>query len=181
MKSRTDGRRFPWNRSLSSWRAWIEIKVVKGISDLAEKSLSSWRAWIEICRIPCRSMPCACRSPHGERGLKFNDGGGMFPPPSRSPHGERGLKSKRRRRGNRPTRSLSSWRAWIEITASHRKLDSTVPSLSSWRAWIEIARMADMYRSRPGRSPHGERGLKSRRGAPADRQPPVALLMESVD
>ena len=57
-----------------------------------------------------------------------------------------------------PLLSLSSWRAWIEMTrrkpATHRGM-----SLSSWRAWIE---MALPTRTIPfaSRSPHGERGLK---------------------
>ena len=33
-------------------------------------------------------------------------------------------------------------------------------SLSSWRAWIEIVRRAVHARRTVGRSPHGERGLK---------------------
>ena len=59
-----------------------------------EWSLSSWRAWIEIRRARASHGDTRRRSPHGERGLKFDmsevnpDGGG-----GRSPHGERGLKS----------------------------------------------------------------------------------------
>ena len=34
-------------RSLSSWRAWIEIVLKLGFAMLLP-SLSSWRAWIEI-------------------------------------------------------------------------------------------------------------------------------------
>ena len=33
--------------------------------------------------------------------------------------------------------SLSSWRAWIEISAACHPT-GTAKSLSSWRAWIEI-------------------------------------------
>ena len=33
-----------------------------------------------------------CRSPHGERGLKFGSQRDLQRPPGRSPHGERGLK-----------------------------------------------------------------------------------------
>ena len=80
--------------------------------------------------------------------------------------------------------SLSSWRAWIEISnhrQTERKSTSRSPhgerglkytirvlssrirrSLSSWRAWIEISNRIICYFSY-GRSPHGERGLKSRR------------------
>ena len=37
--------------------------------------------------------PAACRSPHGERGLKFRPLGERDAGLRRSPHGERGLKS----------------------------------------------------------------------------------------
>ena len=54
-------------------------------------------------------------------------------------------------------------------------------SLSSWRAWIEIdcPAMPDMRGA--CRSPHGERGLKSRQLWQHGGQLVVALLMESVD
>ena len=76
------------------------------------------------------------------------------------------------------------------------------PSLSSWRAWIEILLREGRLAGVDGRSPHGERGLKSgfgliladrvgrsphgerglKYGLPTQRvSPPVALLMESVD
>ena len=120
-------------RSLSSWRAWIEI-VRRWHRSESQWSLSSWRAWIEITRI-LPSMETACRSPHGERGLK-----------SRHQHG---------------------------ILAEHQ-------SLSSWRAWIEIPSRAQCIAARSSRSPHGERGLKYC-GERSARSPVVALLMESVD
>ena len=37
-------------------------------------------------------MLTSCRSPHGERGLKFESGVTVWTDPGRSPHGERGLK-----------------------------------------------------------------------------------------
>ena len=56
------------------------------------ESLSSWRAWIEIVPTFC-PRPCGnCRSPHGERGLKWARPAAMAGSTSRSPHGERGLK-----------------------------------------------------------------------------------------
>ncbi len=36
-------------------------------------------------------------------------------------------------------------------------------SLSSWRAWIEMRILLSTCKRRPSRSPHGERGLKYRR------------------
>ena len=53
-------------------------------------------------------------------------------------------------------------------------------SLSSWRAWIEMSRCAVSSRMPLGRSPHGERGLKYFRLA-THGAVEVALLMESVD
>ena len=122
--------------SLSSWRAWIEIcrGVVHG---RPSKSLSSWRAWIEIHHNGGPSARTERRSPHGERGLKLWPRVGSMAIGGRSPHGERGLKFKTQVLRDRNTRSLSSWRAWIEIMTS-----AVTASASS------------------GRSPHGERGLK---------------------
>ena len=54
-------------------------------------------------------------------------------------------------------KSLSSWRAWIEIMDMTTDSESG-RSLSSWRAWIEISQ-----------------------GLAAGRHDAVALLMESVD
>ena len=56
------------------------------------KSLSSWRAWIEISGLLHIVTPELSRSPHGERGLKYNVLCLCAVYASRSPHGERGLK-----------------------------------------------------------------------------------------
>ena len=37
------------------------------------ESLSSWRAWIEMKTGRMPPTPATCRSPHGERGLKSDD------------------------------------------------------------------------------------------------------------
>ena len=59
------------------------------------------------------------RSPHGERGLKYWVTWLMWlVGVGRSPHGERGLKSEVSFPLTARARSLSSWRAWIEILAS---------------------------------------------------------------
>ena len=57
---------------------------------------------------------------------------------SRSPHGERGLKYVVKQAHGNPPRSLSSWRAWIEMSDDALQAGVVVGSLSSWRAWIEI-------------------------------------------
>ena len=122
--------------SLSSWRAWIEMPVNASQSSPMVWSLSSWRAWIEIWHRRMTSFAVSSRSPHGERGLKCRT---RMPPcslhPRRSPHGERGLK------------------------------------LSEHSLWACVGR----------RSPHGERGLKCRMLSDQYGIDLVALLMESVD
>ena len=100
--------------SLSSWRAWIEICRNRGACPHT-RSLSSWRAWIEI-RPDMSARPSQQgRSPHGERGLKYEAIWTMAA----------------------FDQSLSSWRAWIEIRSEARSRGRR-GSLSSWRAWIEI-------------------------------------------
>ena len=84
------------DQSLSSRRAWIEMNLAKTADQQLVKSLSSRRAWIE--------MTC----------------GGLAPSlvMSRSPHGERGLKYETKSTHPTITWSLSSRRAWIEIAGS---------------------------------------------------------------
>ena len=101
-----------------------------------------------------------CRSPHGERGLKYQQQVQHLCNQRRSPHGERGLKFTGRIKMKKWLLSLSSRRAWIEIVDIEfdRKgkivalLTESVDwnelaviiglwiakSLSSRRAWIEI-------------------------------------------
>ena len=146
--------------SLSSRRAWIEIGDFKNDYKFIISSLSSRRAWIEITNRESVTDSLLCRSPHGERGLKFWSLHIM-------------LKS---------NVSLSSRRAWIEIRRFTFKASAHYPSLSSRRAWIEmltrknslliftVALLTESvdwnlsYRRREplvlSRSPHGERGLK---------------------
>ena len=99
--------------------------------------------------------------------------------------------------------SLSSRRAWIEMSTktagillsavalltesvdwNKHKLALTTDdheSLSSRRAWIEI-NIKNRYRvALHRRSPHGERGLKSKSATGVDDYTAVALLTESVD
>ena len=59
-------------------------------------SLPPRGAWIEMLLFTNQISSIAGRSPHGERGLKFDPGqqsGALY---RRSPHGERGLKLSRR-------------------------------------------------------------------------------------
>ena len=138
LKYDQDHRRRPRDQSLSSWRAWIEIvpcpasgRVGPGRSPHGERGLKFDQAHVaggiagrsphgerglKLIVQPCLACPMRGRSPHGERGLKSRGIGLiLYDAFCRSPHGERGLKS---RVGPNPTRwhrSLSSWRAWIEI------------------------------------------------------------------
>ena len=149
-------------------------------------SLSSRRAWIEIKKAKAVKRFWSCRSPHGERGLKLCHLLNLICLiSSRSPHGERGLKScKVDLQINLKGKSLSSRRAWIEICDVWERKDLWA-SLSSRRAWIEISvkviskalsdsvalltESVDWNRilshiikpTIKSRSPHGERGLKS--------------------
>ena len=103
-----------------------------------------------------------CRSPHGERGLKYHLNNVLVRRLCRSPHGERGLKfsvsvsscissSSRSPHGER---GLKYTNAEFGSTA--------VKSLSSRRAWIEMAPVLYLLPLMKSRSPHGERGLKSK-------------------
>ena len=106
-------------------------------------------------------MPCvaSCRSPYGERGLKFET--------ARRNHMHRLSLSLRRawieirctRTMDCCSRSLSLRRAWIEIGWSARG-HSRRRSLSLRRAWIEIMSATASHPTTPSRSPYGERGLK---------------------
>ena len=125
------------------------------------------------------------RSPHGERGLKYPSVTQHNARPGRSPHGERGLKYTspmsnccfdmslptrgawieihRRPVFSAPSASLPTRGAWIEMSRSPRW--SAPPwSLPTRGAWIEITPDCGILEAAEGRSPHGERGLKSGAG-----------------
>ena len=107
---------------------------------IRDQSLPARGAWIEICQSRFLLASAECRSPHGERGLKWSaelvNKGHL----RRSPHGERGLK----------------------YNKVHDREDAVV-SLPARGAWIEIPRSGRSEPAPQRRSPHGERGLKSRR------------------
>ena len=79
-------------QSLPSRGAWIEI-TREEMATMGVASLPSRGAWIEIRIGPLHNMWGTGRSPHGERGLKFQPRIDAVDVKSRSPHGERGLKS----------------------------------------------------------------------------------------
>ena len=57
----------------------------------------------------------------------------------RSPHGERGLKYPMVKTMGFRLMSLPAWGAWIEIVPP-LYISGAVPSLPAWGAWIEMAR-----------------------------------------
>ena len=71
--------------------------------------------------------------------------------------------------------SLSSRRAWIEISDEVGRPTNASKSLSSRRAWIEISPVTLSTSSSVSRSPHGERGLKYVRTQAIPRLPPESL------
>ena len=82
-----------------------------------------------------------CRSPCGERGLKYFRLGSIcrVAMPSRSPCGERGLKFCTTSQGGSRFPSLPVRGAWIEIVAEKQQIFEAVQSLPVRGAWIEMA------------------------------------------
>ena len=101
-------------------------------------SLSLRRAWIEIfSRASSRAE--TCRSPYGERGLKYRH------PPGRDQRHE----------------SLSLRRAWIEIASSSTRRIRYRPSRSPYgERGLKFDGDLTELAGGAGRSPYGERGLK---------------------
>ena len=109
-----------------------------------------------------RFVQYCCRSPHGERGLKWSrlhHARQIFC--RRSPHGERGLKCYKF--GGLPpcNASLPARGAWIEIGGGMSLTYAPETSLPARGAWIEIKKLELFCENPLSRSPHGERGLKS--------------------
>ena len=168
-------------KSLSTWRAWIEILICFCSALLHRVALYmesvDWnvKAWVIFTLIVSRSL-------HGERGLKLSlevkhhlSGQSLstwrawieIPSLSfalyslycRSLHGERGLKSIYQRIPSALLRrSLHGERGLKSPYTAMSLIKSS--SLSTWRAWIEIIQMYVLLKLNVGRSLHGERGLK---------------------
>ena len=102
-----------------------------------------------------------CRSPHGERGLKFLSCTHNYVVSRRSPHGERGLKYASPSGGRRSGMSLPSRGAWIEIPIPASSPTNPGRSLPSRGAWIKMELLEPLLSFFLSRSPQGERGLKS--------------------
>ncbi len=130
-------RRIPSLSSRSPYgRAWIEIRT-EPFPASRHASLSLRRAWIEICSW-CPTWSAAWSLSLRRAWIEIR----TEPFPA-SRHA-----------------SLSLRRAWIEIRTV-RWQNTDCRSLSLRRAWIEIFDGGWRGGSRGGRSPYGERGLKS--------------------
>ena len=81
------------------------------------RSLSSWRAWIEIDPVDAGLLCDGGRSPHGERGLKYATETVSEYGPVVSLSSWRAWIEMRNTRARAVfiEWSLSSWRAWIEM------------------------------------------------------------------
>ena len=110
-------------RSLSSRRAWIEIRWLDHIPIQAYCRSPHGERGLKSLVKNVLAVPVKCRSPHGERGLKFFCCQFVDKCLRRSPHGEHGLKYKPWHRNVHPFPSLSSRRAGIEIEADTASLD----------------------------------------------------------
>ena len=97
--------------------AWIEIASTAPSAAYARASLPLRGAWIEIIKIISQCVFSLCRSPCGERGLKYHT--------KRNP---RGL-----------LLSLPLRGAWIEIKLLVRTLPEIRTSLPLRGEWIEIS------------------------------------------
>ena len=106
------------------------------------------------------SLEGHCRSPYGERGLKSLDFWRSNRTRGRSPYGRAWIEIRTEPFPASRHASLSLRRAWIEIRTV-RWQNTDCRSLSLRRAWIEIFDGGWRGGSRGGRSPYGERGLKS--------------------
>ena len=81
--------------SLPARGAWVEIRRIASVIGLLT-SLPARGAWVEISDEIMQDFDLLCRSPHGERGLKFH-----------------GARTAERRAESLPARG-----AWVEIMIS---------------------------------------------------------------
>ena len=132
-------------------------------------SLPTRGAWIEISSPFCGNIfgYFCCRSPHGERGLKFLPPAFHREGKRRSPHGERGLKSDiPRTSADTQCRSPHGERGLKYICQNIQVIHlSRSPHGERGLKCIAVDRNYQAKESLPTRGawiePHGERGLKS--------------------
>ena len=149
-----------WSRSLPARGARIEIRAKHLRAKAYVWSLPARGARIEIrTRRKCR-LVLSCRSPQGERGLKFHPSRFGDCSIGRSPQGERGLKLPldlfergKRRRSPQGERGLK----YVVAVAYLHQLVGRSPQGERGLKFVETLIGHDGGR----RSPQGERGLKS--------------------
>ena len=171
--------------SLPARGAWIEIlHRKKGLARTCA-SLPARGAWIEMIAFSIVASFFSCRSPHGERGLKYNamekcvflnkslpargawieislEPNRPYITARRSPHGERGLKYKLPRLSAPARRSLPARGAWIEISLIAKLRTVCACRSPHGERGLKCLASVRQVRRASRRSPHGERGLKSR-------------------
>ena len=127
--------------SLPAWGAWIEIGakvIMDNIIVVAPRMGSVDRNLLS--RLTCIHLSVAPRMGSVDRniGNHIIDRAGKC----RSPHGERGLKFLSSETVICSPWSLPPWGAWIEISSPART-DKRLESLPAWRAWIEIPELGN--------------------------------------
>ena len=121
-------------RSPPARGAWIEMAINHNHDD-RYASPPARGAWIEITHRDMRFMFFSCRSPHGERGLKYNAGQHLKNPlPARGAWIEISVIVKT----ISAQTSLPARGAWIEMPMRDIASVSRYASLPARGAWIEI-------------------------------------------
>ena len=121
-------------RSPPARGAWIEMAINHNHDD-RYASPPARGAWIEIKHRDMRFMFFSCRSPHGERGLKYNAGQHLKNPlPARGAWIEISVIVKT----ISAQTSLPARGAWIEMPMRDIASVSRYASLPARGAWIEI-------------------------------------------
>ncbi len=144
--------------------AWIEISFCLFTTSLALPSLPVRGAWIEIMSQP-RVIATSGSLPVRGAWIEIAPSSSCRASARRrSPCGERGLKLFRCSSWRLAARSLPVRGAWIEMLRRSCNSAHARWSLPVRGAWIEIKPGSKCRRTRFGRSPCGERGLKYIKG-----------------
>ena len=147
--------------SLPSRGAWIEMSRSRSMPNASTASLPSRGAWIEMLLLDGPQPRIQSRSPHGGRGLKSPPAGSEPPTSRRSPHGGRGLKFRKAGDNAAAETSLPPRGAWIEMPVRGFRATARSRGRSPrGERGLKSVNMACDYLNAHGRSPRGERGLK---------------------
>ena len=121
--------------------------------------------WYTFCAKPMilvdKIVALRCRSPCGERGLKFAHHKHInLPNSGRSPCGERGLKFRRPARLSDRGQSLPVRGAWVEIVKGLVTVNGVQRRSPCGERGLKFAGLPAPFAALGRRSPCGERGLK---------------------